>query len=114
MTLQHPLVRRFGMIWASASVFQIPVVLLISQTGSLLTDVVKAIGFGFGLALLGAIPLWLGRKREDGALMPAFILVALVSFALAYPAMRGGAYNGRFKVSPRPADAAAPRALPAG
>lgn len=114
MTFDNPLLRRFGMIWASAAVFQIPVVMLISPTGSLPLDVVKAIGFGLGVALLGGIVLWIGRKREDGALMPAFILVALVSFGLAYPSMRGGALNGHFKASPRPADAAAHRAPPAG
>jgi hypothetical protein len=114
MILQHPLVRRFGMIWAAAAVFQIPVVLLTAPTGGLLTDVLKAIAFGLALALLGGIVLLLGRKREDGALIPALILVALVSFALAYPAMKGGALDGRFKASPRPAADAAHRAPPAG
>jgi hypothetical protein len=114
MLQNTPLVRRFAMIWASAAVFQIPVVMLVSPTGSLPLDVVKAIGVGLGLALLAGVVLWIGRKREDGAVMPAFILVAVVSFIMAYPAMKGGAYNGRFKASARPADAAAPRAPPAG
>lgn len=114
MLQNNPMVRRFGMVWASAAVFQIPVVMLISPTGSLPLDVLKAIGFGLGVALLGGVVLWIGRRREDGALMPAFILVALVSFILAYPAMKGGALNGHFKASPRPADAAARRAPPAG
>lgn len=108
------MVRRFGMIWAAASVFQIPVVLLTGPTGSLPTDLLKAIAFGLGLSLLGGIVLVLGRKREDGALMPAFVLVALVSFILAWPAMKGGALNGRFKVSPRPAADVGHRAPPAG
>lgn len=114
MTLQHPFARRFGMIWAAASVFQIPVIMLTAPTGSLLTDVLKAIAFGFALALLGGIVLLLGRKREDGALIPALVLVALVSFALAYPAMKGGALNGHFRASPHPAADAARRAPPAG
>lgn len=114
MTFDTPLLRRFGMIWAAAAVFQIPVVMLISPTGALLLDLVKAIGFGLGVALLGGIVLLIGRRREDGALMPAFILVAVVSFVMAYPVIRGGALNGHFKVSPRPADAAAPRAPRAG
>lgn len=114
MTLQHPLVRRFGMIWAAAAVFQIPVVMLTAPTGSLPTDILKAVAFGFALALLGGIVLFIGRKREDGALMPAFILVALASFILAWPAMKGGALNGHFRVSPHPAADAAHRAPPAG
>ena len=114
MLQNNPLVRRFGMIWAGASVFQIPVVMLMAPTGGLITDVLEAIAFGLGLALLGGIVLLIGRKREDGALMPAFILVAIVSFVLAYPAMRGGALNGRFKASPRPAADAVHRAPPAG
>lgn len=108
------LLRRFGMIWAAATVFQIPVVMLIAPSGALLTDIAKAAAFGLGLALLGGIALLIGRKREDGALIPAFILVAVVSFIMAYPAMRGGALNGHFKASARPADAAARRAPPAG
>jgi len=114
MTFDHPLVRRFGMLWAASAVFQIPVVLLTAPTGALSTDVLKAVAFGFGLALLGGVVLLVGRKREDGALIPALVLVALVSFVLAWPAMRGGALNGHFKASPRPADAAARRAPPAG
>ena len=114
MTFDNPLLRRFGMIWAGASVFQIPVVMLISPTGALLTDVAKAVAFGLGLALLGGAVLWIGRKREDGALMPAFILVAIVSFILAWPMIQGGARNGHFKISPRPADASARPAHPAG
>lgn len=114
MLQNNPLVRRFGMIWAGASVFQIPVVMLMAPTGGLITDVLEAIAFGFGLALIGGVVLLLGRKREDGALMPAFILVAIVSFILAYPAMRGGALNGRFKASPRPAAGAVHPAPPAG
>jgi len=114
MTPQHPLLRRFGMIWAASAVFQIPVVLLTAPTGSLPTDVLKAIAFGFALALLGGVVLLIGRRREDGALIPALVLVALVSFILAWPAMRGGALNGHFKASPRPADAAGRPAPPAG
>ena len=114
MLQNNPLVRRFGMIWAAASVFQIPAVMLMAPTGALLTDVLKAVAFGLGLALLGGVVLWIGREREDGALMPALILVAIVSFILAYPALRGGALNGHFKASPRPAAAAAPRAPQAG
>lgn len=114
MLLDNLLLRRFGMIWAAAAVFQIPVVMLISPTGSLLLDVLKAIGFGLGVALLGGVVLLIGRRRDDGAVMPAFILVAVVSFLMAYPAMKGGAYNGRFKASARPSDAAAPRGRPGG
>jgi hypothetical protein len=114
MTFDNPLLRRFGMIWAAAAVFQIPVVMLISPTGSLPLDVLKAVGFGLGVALLGGVVLLIGRKREDGAVMPAFILVAVVSFIMAYPVMKGGAYNGHFKASARPADAAAPRGRPGG
>lgn len=114
MTFDNPLLRRFGMVWAAASVFQIPVVMLISPTGSLPLDVVKAIGFGLGVALLGGIVLLIGRKREDGAVMPAFILVALVSFIMAYPVIKGGALNGHFRASARPAADAAHPARPAG
>ncbi len=79
MTFDNPLLRRFAMIWAAAAVFQIPVVMLISPTGSLPLDVLKAIGFGLGLALPGGVVLWIGRRREDGAVMPAFILVEPVT-----------------------------------
>lgn len=114
MTFDHPLLRRFGMVWAMATVCQIPVVMMISRTGSLPGDVLKAMVFGLGLALAAGVVLWLGRKREDGALMPAIILVAVVSFIMAYPAMKGGAYNGAFKSSARPGDVAAPRGRPVG
>ena len=114
MTFDNPLPRRFGMVWAAAAVFQIPVVMLISPTGGLPTDVLKAVGFGLGVALLGGVVLLIGRKREDGALMPAVILVAVVSFIMAYPAMKGGALNGHFKASPRPADAAGHPGRPGG
>ena len=114
MLQTNPLARRFGMIWACAAVFQIPVVMLISPTGSLPLDVLKAIGFGLGVALPGGIVLLIGRRREDGALMPAIMLIAVVSFIMAYPAMRGGALNGHFKASPHPAGADARRAPPAG
>ena len=112
MTFDNPLLRRFGMVWAMATVCQIPVVMMISPTGALLTDVLKAIGFGLGVALPGAVVLLIGRKREDGALMPAIILVALAAFIMAWPVMKGGAYNGHFKTSARPADAAARPARP--
>lgn len=112
MTFDTPLLRRFGMVWAMASVCQIPVVMMVSPSDSLPGDVLKAIVFGLGLALLGGIVLWLGRRREDGALMPAVILVALASFIMAYPVMKGGAYNGNFKTSARPGDASAPRGRP--
>jgi len=114
MTLQHPLARRFGMIWAAATVFQIPVVLLTGPTGELPTDVLKAAALGFALALFGGIVLLLGRRREDGALIPALVLVALVSFILAWPAMKGGARDSRFRPSHHPATGAVRPGPPAG